>query len=124
MKCSRDGAVRSIQGWLGQRLHLLGVLGLVLSALGGQPLVSSLGWVACPPQVVVLLGGSNKGQGAGRGGCGVALGIRAGLRHLGQTGLGMMARSEVIGVLWGLSRGWLPGWVVLLPELKKIELVI
>jgi hypothetical protein len=24
----------------------------------------------------------------------------------------------VLGVLWGLSNGWLPGWVVLLPGLE------
>jgi transposase-like protein len=30
----------------------------------------------------------------------------------------MVARSEVIGLLWGLSGGWLPGWVVLLPGLQ------
>jgi hypothetical protein len=30
----------------------------------------------------------------------------------------MMTRSEVVGVLWGLSWGWLPGWVVLLPGLQ------
>lgn len=107
MQCSTRWASRTIQGWLGQRLSMLSMLGLVLAALGGQPLESSWGWVACPPEVAVVSGGSRAGQGARRGGGGVN--IRAGLDHLGQTWLGMVARSEVLGVLWGLSSGWVVG---------------
>ena len=54
MQCSTNWASKAIQGWLGQRLVLLGLVGLGLAALGGQPLESSWGWVACPPQVIVI----------------------------------------------------------------------
>jgi hypothetical protein len=46
------------------------------------------------------------------------LNMGAGLGHLGQRWLGMVVRSELLGVLWSLSSGWLPGWVVMLPGLE------
>ena len=116
MKCTPGWAVRSMQGWLGQRLQMLGMLGLMLAALGGQPVESSWGWVTCPPQVMVPGEGRQPGRGVNRAGS--MLNIRAGLGHLGQRWLGMVVRSEVLGVLWGLSSGWLPGWVVMLPGLE------
>jgi transposase-like protein len=116
MKCTSSWAIRSRQGWLGQRLHMLGVLGLVLAALGGQPVESSWGWVTCPPAVMELGEERHPRRRVSRGGA--WLNMRAGLGHLRQTWLGMVVRSEVLGVLWGLSGGWLPGWVVLLPGLE------
>lgn len=116
MQCSTGWTRKVIKGWLGQRLAMLGLVGLVLMALGGQPLESSGGWVACPPQVIGQLGRRSPAGRASPGGWGVN--IRAGLGHLNQTMVGMVVRSEVLGLLWVLSSGWLPSWVVLLPGLE------
>jgi len=51
MECTPKWTGRQIGSWLRVRLHTLAVVGLVGLVWLGQPLESSLGWVACPPQV-------------------------------------------------------------------------
>jgi transposase-like protein len=102
--------------WLGSRLSKLAMAGLVLATLQGHPLVESLGWVTCPPQVIELAGAGRGESRARLEGFGVS--VRAGWEHLRHTWVRALARSELLAGMWLLSNRQVPGWVWLLPWLE------
>ena len=53
-KSKKSWKVKLIIGWLGSRLYLLGMVGLVLAALTGQPMEASAGLIIFPAQVYEL----------------------------------------------------------------------
>ena len=104
MQHNTTWTVRQIKGWWGQRCDTIALLGLVLMALLGQPLESSLGIATPLPRYhhrepAVLAGVS----------------LVAGWRHLSHTWLRTLARSELLGGAWLLSSQSLPSGVALLP---------
>jgi len=60
MQCTTIWTQRQIGRWLGNRLHTLALVSLVLAILRGHPLEVSLGWVGCPPQVIELAGAAGR----------------------------------------------------------------
>ena len=101
-------------------MHPLVVVSLVLMALLGYSPESSLGWVTCPPRVAEWPGGVGKG-GESRGRIVWEVNVEVGWEHLRDTWMRVLARSELLTVMWlvsalqGQSEQWMPGWVLLLP---------
>lgn len=120
MKCTTPWVSGTIRGWLLNRLHLLGLVGLVWAAWLGQPLESSLGWESCPAEVIMLPGEGQKRrpQGGSRRRAHCEVNLRAGWEHLKHSRERVLVRSCLLGGLWWLSSGLLPSWVVVLPGLE------
>ena len=95
-------------------MHSLAVVSLMLVALVGHPLEVSEGWVVCPPQVIELAGVVGRPR-QGRPKVGLGADVGAGWAYWQHTWLRVLARSELLAVMWLLSSRWLPGWVPILP---------
>ena len=106
---------RTGERWLGSRLHWLAVVSLVLTAVLGQPLAASVGWVAYPPRAIELPVLQRRGRprwGRRLGG----IHLRAGWVYWRHASSRAVLRSLVlVGLWWGGSQEWPLGGVVLLP---------
>jgi transposase-like protein len=113
MQCTTGMTNR--QWWWGEIAHTIAVLGLMVLAATGTAMESSGGWVACPPQVIVLEreGRRERRQQA----CGSGFAWGAGWAWMRRSWSIAALRSEALLVLVCLTERHEWEWVCLLPWL-------
>ena len=114
MQCTTIWVQGQIGWWLGNRVHTLAMVSLILVALLGRPVESSGGWVVCPPWVPGVPGAAGQRKPV-REGARLGVNVRAGCAHWRHTWVRALARSELLAGMWLLSSRWLPDWVPVLP---------
>ena len=102
----------SLRQLVAVRLHILVVLSILVLALGGHMPDSEAGWVACPPQVVMMASrrkGPNRSQCLGHGHA------DEWWLYLSKTYPIPLLRSLLLWALWQLSGRVGPAWVRMVP---------
>ena len=117
MQCTASWTWRQTEGWLGSRLHILALVGVMLLALLGYQVESRLGWVACAPQILEVPEFWGR-QRPARLRVGQGVSIRAGWEQMRHSWVRALARSELLAVLWLFSSRRLLAGCLLLPWME------
>ncbi len=119
---------RRIVQWIGNRLHLLGMLSLILPALLGMPIEASAGLLAYPPKAIELPTPfekrSKKTRDRAVGGMFWGVSFRRGFQFMRTTSVPMILQSGLLCLVWKLSNGLLPALILTTPLVKWILLGI
>jgi DNA-directed RNA polymerase subunit RPC12/RpoP len=126
-KSKKSWKGKLIISWLGSRLHLLGMVGLVLAALTGQPMEASVGLIIFPAQVyelpVPMMSRKNRrkkrrDQSNTEGKVYLWMSAKRGVIHMYHTKEKVLARSVLFFVLWKFGGCVFAGWVLTLPFVR------
>jgi transposase len=122
MKYKRKKQIKGIRQWMGRRVHVVVVIGIVWLALLGQVQESNLGWDAYGVQVIELREGRRKVKKGRKKGMGIWLEInmKGGWEYMKQSWQLAAVRSEVLLGLWVLSGEQMWGVVVVIPWLEWV----